>query len=192
MAGAGEGNRSVNPEEYVMKKILVATDGSDHALRAVQLAGDIAGKYDAEVIALHVNDNRDLSEAECHMAEVEYGDEIGKRLGDMLDAERGAGRLGLHAAVSKNAALSPAIRSVLSQQIVERAREVAAEAGATSVRTIERQGDAADTIVDVAKSEGANLIVLGSRGLGGLRSLILGSVSQKVANEADANVITVK
>ena len=38
----------------MFKTIIVATDGSDHADRAVALAGDLAAKYDAEITLLHV------------------------------------------------------------------------------------------------------------------------------------------
>ena len=38
----------------MFKTILVATDGSDHADKAVAVAGDLAAKYDAKMILLHV------------------------------------------------------------------------------------------------------------------------------------------
>ena len=38
----------------MIKKILVPVDGSKHSVKAVELASDIASKYDAEVILLHV------------------------------------------------------------------------------------------------------------------------------------------
>ena len=53
-------------------------------------------------------------------------------------------------------------------------------------------GDAAEAILSVAKAEGADLIVMGCRGLGPLKSLLAGSVSQKVNHLATATCITVK
>jgi nucleotide-binding universal stress UspA family protein len=44
----------------------------------------------------------------------------------------------------------------------------------------------------LAKSEKADLIVVGSRGLGGLRSLTLGSVSDRLTHRADQSVLVVK
>lgn len=37
-----------------MKTILVATDGSDHAIKAVDLTADLAAKYDLRIVLCHV------------------------------------------------------------------------------------------------------------------------------------------
>ena len=50
-------------------------------------------------------------------------------------------------------------------------------------------GNAARVVLDVA--EGADLIVLGSRGLGGFAGLLLGSVTQHVVNHADCPVVVI-
>ena len=54
------------------------------------------------------------------------------------------------------------------------------------------QGRAADKIVEVAKEGGFNLIVIGSRGLGGIKGFFLGSISDRVADEAPCPVLIVK
>jgi nucleotide-binding universal stress UspA family protein len=41
-------------EGLMLKKILVATDGSDHAEKAVEYACDMASKYDATIYLIHV------------------------------------------------------------------------------------------------------------------------------------------
>lgn len=38
----------------MIKSIVVATDGSDHSRKAVELAGDLASKYSASLSILHV------------------------------------------------------------------------------------------------------------------------------------------
>jgi nucleotide-binding universal stress UspA family protein len=53
-------------------------------------------------------------------------------------------------------------------------------------------GDAADEIVRIAKESGADLVVLGARGLNPLKRLVLGSVSTKVLHEAPSDVLVVK
>jgi nucleotide-binding universal stress UspA family protein len=52
------------------------------------------------------------------------------------------------------------------------------------------RGHAADLLVQ--ESTGADLLVVGSRGLGGFRSLLLGSVSQHVVHHATSPVLIVR
>lgn len=53
------------------------------------------------------------------------------------------------------------------------------------------EGDAAEEILRLARSRDVKLIVVGSRGLGAVRSAILGSVSKRVLHEADRPVLVV-
>ncbi len=53
-------------------------------------------------------------------------------------------------------------------------------------------GDPADMIVETARDEEVDLIVIGSRGLGSVGSLLLGSVSRRVSQEAACPVMIVK
>jgi nucleotide-binding universal stress UspA family protein len=53
------------------------------------------------------------------------------------------------------------------------------------------EGEAAEEILRLARSRDVDLIVVGSRGLGAIRSAILGSVSQRVVHEADRPVVVV-
>ena len=54
------------------------------------------------------------------------------------------------------------------------------------------KGRPADEIVRLAKEEGFDIIVLGSRGLGNTEELLLGSVSDRVADKATCPVLIVK
>jgi nucleotide-binding universal stress UspA family protein len=79
----------------------------------------------------------------------------------------------------------------------EIAEEIAVDAAAKvehidpDVRVQKRicEGQPADELV--REAEGADLLVVGSRGLGGFRSLLLGSVSQQVAHHAPCPVVIV-
>jgi nucleotide-binding universal stress UspA family protein len=64
----------------------------------------------------------------------------------------------------------------------------------THVRTefVVREGDAAKGIIDEAAEWPADLIVIGSSGRGGLKRLVLGSVSQAVAAKAPCSVEIVR
>lgn len=66
--------------------------------------------------------------------------------------------------------------------------EIAAGTAASVERTLVC-GDAAMSILDAAK--GADLVVLGSRWIGGFGGLLLGSVSQKVARHAPCPVMVI-
>lgn len=57
---------------------------------------------------------------------------------------------------------------------------------------VDRSGYPPDEIVDYAASIGAGLIVVGSRGLGEFKSLLLGSTSHRVSHLAGCNVLIVK
>jgi nucleotide-binding universal stress UspA family protein len=52
--------------------------------------------------------------------------------------------------------------------------------------------DPSKAILDVAKDRGASLIVVGSRGRGGFKGMLLGSTSQKVLQHAEAPVMIVR
>jgi nucleotide-binding universal stress UspA family protein len=69
-----------------------------------------------------------------------------------------------------------------------RARTAGLEAGA---RAVERNGTIWATVLDQAEDVGASAILLGSRGLTGVKSLLLGSVSHAVLQHADRPVIIV-
>lgn len=53
-------------------------------------------------------------------------------------------------------------------------------------------GDPADRICARAREDGAGLVVLGSRGMGAVRGLVLGSVSARVLHAADSSVLVAK
>lgn len=59
-----------------------------------------------------------------------------------------------------------------------------------TVETHARQEEPADALLTVASEVGANLIVVGNRGMQGARR-VLGSVPNKIAHHADCNVLIV-
>jgi nucleotide-binding universal stress UspA family protein len=60
------------------------------------------------------------------------------------------------------------------------------------VQTRVREGYPASVIEDEATQLGADLIVIGTRGLSGLRHLLLGSIAERVVQRAPCPVLTVK
>ena len=52
--------------------------------------------------------------------------------------------------------------------------------------------DVADTLVAIARERGAAVVVIGSHGISGLRSRLLGSVSRKVVDHCDRPVLVIR
>jgi nucleotide-binding universal stress UspA family protein len=71
------------------------------------------------------------------------------------------------------------------------AAELAQEAGVES-ETYARQGDPADAILDVAEERGADLIVVGNKGMTGAKRFLLGSVPNKVSHHAPCSVLIIR
>ena len=75
--------------------------------------------------------------------------------------------------------------------ILEAAAAAAAEAG-VEARTHAREGDPADAILDVAEETGADVIVIGNKGMTGARRFLLGSVPNKISHHAPCGVYIVR
>jgi nucleotide-binding universal stress UspA family protein len=76
--------------------------------------------------------------------------------------------------------------------LLEHAQAEAREAGVGEVETFERQGDAADAIIDVAEEQRSDLIVVGNKGMTGAKRFLLGSVPNKVSHHAPCSVLIVR
>ncbi len=173
------------------RHILVATDGSDTATRAVDWAAEVAAKFDVPLTIAHVLQHGRPVEEMTRMAESEHlvrevhvqagieWDNVPGSMGDLL-----AGKL----AAENNARLI----TLIGDGIVARAAERARDMGVKSVDTKIGEGDYADQILEMADQAGADMIVLGRRGLGRLREMMLGSVSSKINHAAGATVVTVR
>jgi nucleotide-binding universal stress UspA family protein len=55
-----------------------------------------------------------------------------------------------------------------------------------------REGDPADAILDVAEEKGADLIVVGNKGMTGTKRFLLGSVPNKISHHAPCGVFIVR
>lgn len=146
--------------------VLAATDGSDHARKAVSLAADLAKKYGANLIALHVTSPSWM--------------------------ERIPEDLRSYARSEHMEATEREILESVGRQILHDAEALARQEGLDAVDTLLEVGDVAETILDVARAQKVDLIVLGSRGLGHMKGLLQGSVSQKVNAHSACSCITVK
>lgn len=76
------------------------------------------------------------------------------------------------------------------EAVLQRARDEG-RADNVEVEVHAPRGDAADALIDTAKQQEADLIVLGSRGMRGARR-VLGSVPNKVSHHAPCDVLIVQ
>jgi len=150
----------------MINKILVPIDGSEHSDRVLNYALDLAEKYSAEIKLLSV--------AQPVVA-----------TGPMFLTQP---------------MLSPASTAIYVKEIEAAHEKMLAEAFKKAKETkpninISKQlvnGRPADKIVEIANEEKFDLIVMGSRGAGGIKEFFLGSVSDRVADEARCPVLLVK
>ncbi len=79
----------------------------------------------------------------------------------------------------------------VGEDILSKAKALAASLNCP-VTDLIAQGDPANTIIRVAEEKGADIIVMGSRGVSGFKRLFVGSISDKVANQAPCPVMIVR
>ena len=93
--------------------------------------------------------------------------------------------------ISSSAKRDPINLRDVAEGVAARAeREV--EAQGLAVDTHAREGDPAHVILEVADEQDADLIVVGARGLTGVRRFLLGSVSSKLAHHAHCSLMIVR
>lgn len=143
--------------------LIAAVDGSSHSDRALAFAADLARRYEARLIVLSVY--RHHSSLESTHSLVRPRERI-----EAPDATLGR----------------------LAREVADGAAARAREAGVATVEAMVRRGPPARTIVKVAEECRAGAVVMGSRGLGDIEGMLLGSVSHKVSSLAPCTCITVK
>ena len=144
-------------------KILCAVDGSDHSLKAARLACELAAKHDGQITFLTVSKPFKVTDEVRRYIEVEH---LAGEPQYVLDR--------------------------YTEEVIQKAKDTARDAGVPNVKSSVKTGHPARTIVSFAERDGFDTIVMGSRGLGDLEGLLLGSVAHKVASLATCTVITVK
>lgn len=167
-------------------RILVATDGSDKAREAVALAATVAKAFDARLTILHVVFHGLKAEEASRLVEAEH------LLGTATTPRSVQMPKSIEGLLSVSAGDVGQMVSVLGDYIVEEAAENARRSGAMQVDTRVEPGEYADNILAVAEEIDADMIVVGSRGLGRLAGLFLGSVSHKIVQHARCTVLVVR
>ena len=175
----------------MFNKILCPTDGSGHANKALDLAIDMAKKYDAELVILHVPHRSEDIEALQRFGEIEG---LAEHVSSEMDRLRA---MDYRVAMETDSAfldsgISPRLLIELGQHIIDAAKLRAEQDGFNNADARIEAGDPADRILKCIDSEKIDCVIMGSRGLNNFKGLFLGSVSHKVANRAVCTCIAVK
>jgi nucleotide-binding universal stress UspA family protein len=151
-------------------KILLATDGSSQAELATRTAVDLGKQTNSQLHVIHVWDI-----ASSAVLYPDTTDPEGVALPD------------------------PVLEEALERRAEQRGREVLEEevqrvrsAGGRVEQGHLLMGEPAREIVNLAEDLGAGLVVMGSRGRGGIRRTLMGSVSDSVVRHAHCPVLVVR
>jgi nucleotide-binding universal stress UspA family protein len=82
-------------------------------------------------------------------------------------------------------------RTEEGKKILAKCKQDAENKGVT-IKTEFRDGNPAQVILEVSKKQGYEMIIMGTRGLGGFKGLVLGSVSNKVAHSSKCSILLVR
>ena len=173
----------------MFSSLVVATDGSERAMHAVDVAIDLAKNYQAKLHVVHVL-TRDIASADLErMIASEHLDEGYHGAGTSLN-------IGISSSVAQHGMMRSGDKEarmieVIGNRIMDSAVRTAKEAG-VEVSSSVRSGDYADAILQAAEEAGADMIIMGRRGLSTIKGFMVGSVSQKVSQRAGCSVLTVK
>ncbi len=143
--------------------IVVGTDGSETASVALGKAIELAAHEGATLHVVHAHQL--VSAAQVGQAAI-----VGAPTFDLAQVNRGI--------------------EADSRQVCEHAAARAKSAG-VKVETHQVPGDAADALLDVAETVGADLLVVGNRGMSGVRRFVLGSVPNKVSHHCPCSLLIV-
>jgi nucleotide-binding universal stress UspA family protein len=175
----------------MIKTILVPTDGSDHAVKAIAIASDIASKYDARVILFHallagISGGEILNLIESNQLSEQCRDDL-QQTARLQASIKSTAMFG-----SGDLSPSPDILEHIGRDLLDAGETVVRQHGVKNVSQILTNGEPIDCILRAIDDEEIDMIVMGSRGLGTLDGLLIGSMSHKLGHLADCTVVTVK
>jgi nucleotide-binding universal stress UspA family protein len=148
------------------KLILHPTDGSAASKKALEYAAELAIANQAKLLVLHVQRRHGQHIIPPGLKELERVEHIRLTEADVL---RGA-----------------------AERVAANAEGAARDKGLADTEKLVVDGDPAREIVALARDRGVDTIVMGSRGLGDVQGLLLGSVSHKVVQSAPCTCIIVR
>lgn len=187
---AGESAGRAGP---AVTSILVATDGSEPARRAVDLACELARRFGAEMNVIHVLDPSSQESAGARaFARAEHLTQTKPE--DPMEPVRRQAHVPPAIHLRRQEELEDPYRLMaeIGERVLMEAAARAREHGVARIHTFAESGRPADSISALAERTQADMIVIGSRGLSGLQGLVMGSVSRRVVERAPCTCVTVK
>jgi nucleotide-binding universal stress UspA family protein len=146
-----------------LQRVVVGLDGSEHSRHALSFMASLPLAADTELLLVGVAEKTHFPRSAPGLV----ADQLQAFIAE-IDEEK----------------------KTQKQQILVDAENTLNRRGRVELRAV--VGNPPDEIVAVAKTTGAQLIVLGSRGLGRLQRLVLGSVSESVLLQSECTVMITK
>jgi nucleotide-binding universal stress UspA family protein len=162
-----------------ISKILVPIDGSPHSEKALKSAIEIAKKFNASLTLLHVIEKPIYVSLPQPAPVTDYHAQ--ELRGQTLDYR--AHRPKPDSTVN--------IARRLGRRILANGIYMVKSEGLDANMKL-KQGDPAERIIETAEEDKFDLIVMGSRGLSGIKRFFLGSVIDKVAHHAPCKILIVR
>jgi nucleotide-binding universal stress UspA family protein len=153
---------AVSETANAYRTVVVGTDGSESSLRAVARAGALAGACDATLVIACAYLPTEQDDRELAQAQDTLRDEAYQVVG-----------------------------SHPAEETVRTAAERAGSAAAGKVRTVAVMGSPVETLLEVVRRENADLLVVGNRGLAGIKGRLLGSVPADATRRSECDVLVV-
>lgn len=177
-----------------MKAIFVATDGSETAEKALDVALDLAQQHKAAVTLFHAllkdkEPNELLRLPGLEAAGPDVVDTL-RKISQAPEPEHTAGEVMASRNLHSRRVGDTLLRRI-GAHILKRA-EAQASARGVSANSLELTGDEpAQAIVAAARASNADAIVMGTRGLRNIEAISFGSVSQEVCRTASCTCVAV-
>lgn len=169
----------------MIRKIVVPVDGSKHSVKAVELASDLASKYDAHITLLHVLLRGHMPEGLKKAMEIEVGKTETKADPVYLPNS-------ILARNKKESQLTIEELNYIGKYVLTSVAAICKDKGVAKVDMRVEEGDPAKVIIQTAADISADMIVMGNRGLSDFQGMLFGSVSHKVTQLAKCTCVTVR
>ena len=173
----------------MFKNVVVSIDGSEPSSHALAVAADMAQRYGARLTIVHaVMDDAPLSS----LIEVAEGHGFMDQITADLDEVTSIKPVLVPITAAPLVAIPEDMLEKIGQLLLKETGSKARALGLEAVEIALLGEDSAQEILHFAETNDVDLIVCGTRGLGGIKSFFLGSVSHKLLEEAKCPCLVVK